>query len=164
VAGTQLTDIDNKPVAGNLNVSIQHFDNRGATRGFLPTGGVATNPVDANGKSLANPFDLPNFAGFVSVVMSNDQGQIVKQLSKPLELSLELNPATYNPRTKTNIKAGDMLPIFSFDIDKYQWKAEGESKIIQEGSKLIARLSISHLTDWIAGWDREICRQGYICF
>ncbi|MDI9862196.1 hypothetical protein [Flectobacillus roseus] len=160
VAGTQLTDIENKPVAGNLNVSIQHFDNRGATRGFLPTGGVATNPVDANGKSLANPFDLPNFAGFVSIVMSNDQGQIVKKLSKPLELSLELNPATYNPRTKTNIKAGDMLPIFSFDIDKYEWKAEGESKIIQEGSKLITKLNISHLTDWIAGWDREICRQG----
>jgi hypothetical protein len=89
---------------GNINLSIQHFDNRGATRGFLPTNGIATNPVDVNGKSLPNPFDLPYLAGFVSLVMSNEQGQIVKYLSKPITLTLELNPSTYNPRTKAILK------------------------------------------------------------
>jgi hypothetical protein len=132
VAGTQLTDIDNKPVAGNLNVSIQHFDNRGATRGFLPTGGVATNPVDANGKSLANPFDLPNFAGFVSVVMSNDQGQIVKQLSKPLELSLELNPATYNPRTKLILKLAICCLFLALILTNTNGKQREKAKLFRK--------------------------------
>lgn len=159
-SGTQLTDIDNKLVSGNLNLSLQHFDNRGATRGFLPTNGIATNPVDVNGKSLPNPFDLPYLAGFVSLVMSNERGQIVKYLSKPIVLSLELNPSTYNPRTNANIKVGDSIPVLSFDIDRYLWKVEGETKVVQEGNKLVAKVNITHLTDWVLAWDREICRQG----
>lgn len=159
-AGTQLTDIDSKPVLGNVTVAMQHYDNRGATRSFLPTSGIAANPVDINGKALANPFDLPYLAGFVSVVISNDQGQIVKNLSKPILLTVELNASSYNPRTKTTIKVGDVIPVFSYDTDKFQWKVEGETKVVQEGNKLVAKLSISHLTDWLLAWEREICRQG----
>jgi hypothetical protein len=161
-AGTTLKDIEQNTVLEPLNLVMLHFDNRGSTRGFLPVGGVATNPLDTQGKALADPFDLPNIAGFVSIELSNALGQIVKTLSKPLGIKIELNSSTINPTTGKAIQVGESIPICSYDGDKGEWRVEGSATIAKDASngKLYVQFDASHLSYWIVCWPRSICRKG----
>ncbi len=159
-AGTVLKDANDDLVSGDLRLLVHHFD--ASTYGFLPTGGVAAYPVDKTGKTLDNPFDFMRLAGSVSVVLSNAKGQLVKTLSQPLTVAMELSASLINPTTGSAIKAGDIIPLASYDVEANRWMIEDDSRVERDAQtgKLVATFSVSHLTYFVAGWRRDICRVG----
>lgn len=159
-SGTVLKDQNDETVTGDLRLVFNHFD--AGTAGFLPTGGVAAYPVDKTGKVLDNPFDFVRLGGFISVELSNEKGQLVKGLSQPFKAFVELSSSVQNPVTGASVKVGDVLSLSSYDVEANRWMVEDNVLVEKDGQtgKLGVFFSASHLTYFIVGWRREICRVG----
>lgn len=159
-SGSVLKDQNNATVVGDLRMVFTHFD--AGTTGFLPTGGVASYPVDKTGKVLDNPFDYLRLGGFISVELSNDKGQLVKNLSQPFKAFIELSSSLLNPITGAAVKVGDVLSLSSYDVDANRWMVEDDVIVEKNGQtgKLGVSFAVSHLTYFVVGWRREICRVG----
>lgn len=151
----------NEPVKGVIDVTLNHFNSKNS-KGYLPAGGVATNPIDKDNKPLAEPFDFNQTAGIVSIEMSTQSHEIIKKFSVPIKVNLDVSSTVLNPITNKNIAEKDKITLFSYDTDTGVWKEEGEltvEKSSQTGGLGVA-FEVSHLTYWIIGWKRNICRVG----
>lgn len=159
-SGTLLKDGTNDVVAGDLRLVVHHFDAR--PTGFLPTGGVAQYPVDKTGKVLDNPFDFVRIGGFVSIELSNAKGQVVKSLSEAIKVAMELSTSLINPTTGVAIKVGDVLALSSYDSDANRWMVEDDVTVQKDAQtgKLYVSFGVNHLSYFVVGWRREICRVG----
>ncbi len=95
--------------------------------------------------------------GFVSITMEAG-GKSVKQFSKPIEIEIEMRQDLINPVTNATIKVGDIVPIWSLDESKGEWKFEHEVAIIRNSEgKLAARFLADHLSVWTINWTFESC-------
>lgn len=152
---------NNENVKGVIDVTINHFNSKNS-KAYLPAGGVATNPVDKNNKPLAEPFDFYQTAGGVSIEMSTQNHEIIKKFSVPLKVNLDVNNTILNPITNKSIAEKDKLTLFSYDTDTGIWKEEAELAIEKDSQtgKLGVTFEMPHLTYWIIGWKRNICRVG----
>ncbi len=151
----------NEAVNGLIDVTLNHFNSKNS-KGFLPAGGVATNPLDKDNKPLVEPFDFSQTAGAISIEMSTKSHEIIKKFSIPIKVNLDISSTILNPITNKNINEKDKLTLFSYDTDTGVWKEEGEltvEKSTQTGGLGVA-FDVSHLTYWIVGWKRNICRVG----
>lgn len=159
-SGSVLKDQSGTAVTGDLKLVFNHFDSNAS--GFLPTGGVAAYPVDKMGNTLANPFDFVRLGGFISVELSNVGGQIVKSLSQAFKAQIELSANLVNPNTGVPIKVGDVLSLSSYDVEANRWMVEDDVKVEKDGQsgKFFVQFSAGHLTYFVVGWRREICRVG----
>lgn len=158
---TVFLSANNEAVKGVIDVTLQHFNSKNS-KSYLPAGGVATNPVDKNNKPLAEPFDFYQTAGVVSIEMSTQSQEIIKKFSIPLKVNLEVSSTVLNPITNKSIAEKDKVILFSYDTDTGVWKEENEltiGKSSQTGNLEVA-FEVSHLTYWIIGWKRNICRVG----
>lgn len=152
---------NNEAVNGLIDVTLQHFNSK-SSKSYLPAGGVAPNPIDKDNKPLVEPFDFLQTAGVVSIEMSSQNHEIIKKFSLPLKVSLEVSATVINPITTKNLIEKDKLLLFSYDTETGVWKVEGEVQVEKNQStgKLEVNFDVSHLTYWIVGWKRDICRTG----
>ena len=80
-------------------------------------------------------------------------GKAVKSFSKPLDITLSINPDLENPETDLPVKVGDQIPVFSYDKNKDEWTEEGISTIAKDANgNLIANFKVPHLSTWIISW------------
>lgn len=152
---------NNEAVKGIIDITLNHFNSKNS-KAYLPAGGIATNPLDKNSKPLSDPFDFYQTAGMVSIDMSTQGHEIIKKFSVPLKVNLEINSTVLNPITNKSIAEKDPITLFSYDTENGVWKEEGEltvGKNSQTGN-LEVIFDVSHLTYWIIGWKRNICRVG----
>ncbi len=158
---TSFLSKDNEVLKGVVDLTLLHFNSKNS-RAFLPAGGVASNPIDKDNKPLSEPFDFLQTAGMVSILMSTQSHEIIKKFSTPVKVSLELSPSVINPITNKNLAEKDNLLLFSYDVDNGVWKVEGEKQVEknQTTGKLEVSFDVSHLSYWILGWKRDICRTG----
>ena len=159
--GTVFLNTQKQPITGEIDFVVHHFDNRSGTS-YLPEDGLARNPVDKNNISLPDAFNFSQVAGFASIQVSSTQQEVARSFSKPIAVTFELNPATVNPDTKAEIKAGDRIPLISYSTYTGVWKVEGNSTIVKNTStgKLECTAEISSAAYWIIGWPRWLCKQG----
>lgn len=148
-------------IPGSKELVMMRYDHKTA-KNNLPAGGVATNPVGQDGKPLENSFDFLQVASLAFVqISSREDSRVVKTLDTPLQLTMELSPEMINPLTNTRIKAGDNLTVTSYDTDAGIWKDEGEARVVNgTGGKLQVTFPVPHLSFWMAGWRRTLCKTG----
>jgi hypothetical protein len=158
---TSLLGLNNEILTGNIDLTLTHFSSKNS-KAYLPAGGIATNPVDKDNKALAEPFDFYQTAGMLSIEMSTDKDEIIKKFGIPIRISLEIDAAVINPITGKSVAIGDKIPLISYDTDNGLWKVEGDVVINKNNSsgKFEVSFDVSHLTYWIVGWPRNICRIG----
>lgn len=158
---TVFLGVDNEPLSGIIDVTLTHFNSKNS-KPYLPAGGVAPNPLDKNDKPLPEPFDFLQTAGVVSIEMSTQKQEIIKKFSIPINISIEVNSTIVNPITNKNIAEGEKIPLISYDSDTGVWKEEGDVQLVKnsQSGKLEMSFDVSHLTYWIIGWKRNICRVG----
>lgn len=152
---------DNEALNGIIDVTLTHYNSRNSKL-YLPAGGVATNPLDKNNNPLPEPFDFLQTAAVLSIEMSTQKQEIIKKFSVPINVSIEVNNTIINPITNKNIVAGEKISLFSYDNDSGVWKEEGEVSLVKnsQSGKLEMSFDAAHLTYWIIGWKRNICRIG----
>lgn len=166
--GTQMMDAGGSVInASELTSSVVDFSAVSPTSyGAFPGGFHPTNVVDAIGKQVndGNPINFVS-AGLISIKMAAD-GTPVRHFSKPLQVSMKLNPNTTNFVTGTNIQAGDTVPLWSLNEETGQWKSEGNVTITNDaGGNLVANFQTSHLCCFNLDWSWAITGHPYgTCF
>jgi hypothetical protein len=166
--GTQMLDVNGEAITADaLNSNIVDYSAVSTTSyGAFPGGFSPTNVVDASGNQV-NGGNAINFvsAGLLSIKMT--AGDIaVRHFSKPLAVSMRLDPNTTNFVTGTNIKAGDTVPLWSLTEETGQWKSEGNVTITNDGSgNLVANFTTTHLCCFNLDWSWAIAGHPYgTCF
>lgn len=121
----------------------------------FPGGFAAENVAMNSGSSVDGSFIT---GGFVAVEMEA-AGKDVKSFSKPIEVTVGLNPDLKNPNTGELLKEGDSIPTWSYDSDTGAWKEEGVAKVIRNNrGELVAQFEAPHLSYWNLDWFYSSCR------
>lgn len=147
-AGTQVLDANKQAInATSLKTTIVYYgttdkDALDAAAPFL----VAVNPIGPNNQTITGPVSFVT-AGAVSINMTAGTTE-VKNFSKPINAEIEINPAFINPTTNAPIKVGDAVPVWSLNEGTGQWTYETSTTVTNVGGKLVAVVSISHLSTW----------------
>lgn len=145
-AGTQLRNAANATIAGtSVNSVVAAFDPAQPIPSVsLPGGLVQTNV--SGGPSASLVFQP---AGFATVILKIGNTE-VKNFSQPVTVQLGLNATTYNPVTNAPIKAGDVLDIYSYQVETGVWKYESTANITSTGGRLFANFNVNHLCSFLA--------------
>lgn len=145
-AGTQLRNADNAVITGSsVSSTLASFDPAQPIPSIsLPGGQVQTNV--SGGPSTSVVF-LP--AGFATVIMKVGNTE-VKNFSQNVSVQLGLNSNTFNPATNAAIKAGDVLDIYSYQVETGVWKYESAATITSTGGRLFANFNVNHLCSFLA--------------
>jgi hypothetical protein len=159
-AGTKMLDENGNTVTGNVNISMVHFDNRTEeSLSSFPGGFTVTNILNTDGQPM-EPVVFET-AGFISIEMNNGT-QTVKNFSKPIQVSMEVNPQTINPETGLATVEGDSIPTWSLDTKTGQWKREGTVVVVKNTStnKLETVITVPHLSWWNLDYFTNACQTG----
>ncbi|RYE15360.1 MAG: hypothetical protein EOP51_26935, partial [Sphingobacteriales bacterium] len=147
-AGTQVQDANKQPInATSLKTTVIYY---GTTNPEALNAAAAimtaVNPVGPNNTPITGDVSFIT-AGAVSINMTAGT-TAVKNFSKPMSADIEINPLLINPVTGAAIKAGDAIPVWSLNEATGQWTHEGSATVKSEGGKLLATISITHLSTW----------------
>jgi len=151
-ANTTFFDGSNAPItsAGNLNVSVTDFN---------PSIGesIASFPGGVNAATTTGEKVTFIVAGAVDITASIGQTAI-KSFSTPIPFDIKLGAELYNTVTKTTLKAGDQIPVWSKDANSVEWKNEGFATVTADGNgKLKTVIQVSHLSTWMVGFSAVAC-------
>lgn len=166
--GTQMMDASGQGIsASELTSNVVDYSATSTTSyGAFPGGFSPTNVVDKTGAQI-NGGNAINFvsAGLLSIKMAAG-GTQVRHFSKPIQVSMKLDPNTTNFTTGSNIQAGDTVPLWSLDEDTGQWTSEGDVTITKDNSgNLVANFETSHLCCFNLDWTWAIAGHPYgTCF
>ncbi len=157
--GTTLSDANGNAVTGTLTATLTYSSGQNiSTSGSMPTG-LSVSVVDQSG-SQSQGYVKP--ASVASFTITNQNGQVVHQLSQPVQLSLSVPNGTINPTTNAAIKNGDTVPIYSYDETSQAWKFETNSTASgpDANGNFALAFTATHLSNWLAGW---IALGGQVC-
>lgn len=150
-SGTRVRDANGNELTGTVNVDMVHFDNRSEqSLNAFPGGLVADNVIGPDG----NPLDPLQFvsAGFIALDM-NVGNREVKTFSRPVEVTVGINPNTINPETGMTVRPGDTIPVWSLNDDTGQWTYESETVIrMNPIGQMEAEFEADHLSWWNLDW------------
>lgn len=153
--GAKLTAADGTEVSGALKVTVTSFD-AGATEVF--PGGldvVAASVPNAGGSSGEQAVNMIS-AGFVSIDIEDEDGKRVK--NGDFNVTMNVTNAT-NPETGNPVKAGDIIPIWSYDESTGKWTYEGDGIVVDNNGMLEVTTSTKHLTYYnLDYWRAPRCR------
>lgn len=144
--GTQLRNAANATIAGtSVNSVLAAFDPAQPIPSVsLPGGPVQTNI--SGGPSASLVFQP---AGFATVILKVGNTE-VKNFSQNVTVQLGLNATAYNPVTNAVIKAGDVVDIYSYQVETGIWKYESTTNIASTGGRLFASFNVNHLCSFLA--------------
>lgn len=153
--GTVLKSSSGAPLSGPLTTEITHFD---ATKRSSITSFPGGFTVNAQGSGVGGFVT----AGFASINMKVGNTP-VEQFSQPVSIQIGINPNTFNPTTNTNVRIGDVIPLWSYDENNGTWKFEGNytvnSKIGTSGHQelYIKKDDVTHLSWYNLDWFFNSC-------
>ncbi|WBL24446.1 hypothetical protein [Zunongwangia sp. HGR-M22] len=143
-SGTEFYDTNNNKITGgSLRISLTHFDANGAASLNSFPGGFTPESVIGESGEEEEIFFVT--AGFASIDMNID-GTSIRKFSKPIEVTMEINPNGYNLETDSEIKVGDKIPVWSYEVESGQWVFEKEGSVVNNSGKLEVSFETDHLT------------------
>jgi hypothetical protein len=115
-----------KPLpAGNVSVDVVYNNNMTTSSLATFPGGFITRE-DSGGQPLTSPGSFIS-GGFASIEVSSTaaDGTITKAktFDKPISVTISLPKGTINPETGIEVKAGEIIPIWSYDTTTGEWSA-----------------------------------------
>lgn len=149
---TKITDDSGTPLNGKLSVQqVVYSPSEESSLALMPGNmGLFADAVLEDGTSAEIGFYS---AGFFNMVITDESGRKGTKFSNgDIDITYETDQNLINPETETQVKAGDIIPVWSFDETNQKWKYEmdGEFKLVD--GKLVATASISHLSYWNFDW------------
>ncbi len=125
---TVLLDNEGKALSGPLKILLEYFSNKSNDVLSAFPGGI----VSSQKRNGAINDGMFYSAGFVSFTIYGNNGKkaVVFQNKKPV-LEMLVDAGTYNPVTKTQISAGDMISVFNFNTDEGIWNYEQNDTILE---------------------------------
>jgi hypothetical protein len=158
-AGVQMRDAAGAVITGNsVTIDMINYEAKDpATNELFPGASLsAPNVVGADG-TTGSAFFIP--AGFTSIKMFVNNKE-VRNFSAPISVNVELDPNFKPSATGVNVKAGDKLPVYSYDVNTGQFKYEtlGTAALNTRG-KLSMTFPTNHLTVFVVGdaFDTKNC-------
>ncbi len=156
--GTQVFRKDGKQISGEVKAMVAHYDFQ--VRGIneiAPASLFSNDAIDRDGNSVGYAIFDP--IAMYSVEMEID-GEEVKNFSKPLDVTVRIQPHAVNPETGAYFKAGDSVPVWSYNEDLGEWQEETTATIVAgSGGQLYAYYRQAHLSSWLVG-GRRPCYPG----
>lgn len=121
--GTEARTSDGSPAQGPISANITYFEASPGT-GAVPfrAGSVAT----VEGRN-GEPDGSLSLLAASSISLVDQGGNGVDYLSSPVEISMELNDETINPRTGQPFQPGDEIDMFVYDPVTATWRFAGTS-------------------------------------
>lgn len=148
-AATQFLNADGAVVVGSQvkTILVQADPSKESSLLVFPGGSLISENVQFAGGETGSATLSP--AGYVDITMSVN-GTDIKRFSKPLQVSMQIDPSFYNPNTGGTVKAGDVLDIYSYEVTTNKWTFEQSAGVASEGGKLQVSFPVSHLTGYAA--------------
>ncbi len=150
-SGTKLLDADGNVLSGEIKTRVTYFNPvDDQSLGAFPGG------FNVNVQRTDNSMDDGNFvtAGFVAIDMSVGNAQ-VENFSKDIDIDLEIPSGFVNPLNGEQLKAGDKIPVWSYNEVTGEWKEEGEVTVpagkSANGNHRVS-FKASHLSYWNLDW------------
>lgn len=158
--GTTMTDVNNQPLTGNLNVTMAYFTSASEEATAAFPGGLMGLRVQQNEGTRGN---LGTFVsgGFAAIEIHDASGRRARNFSQPVPLTIEVAQGTINPETGQPVRAGDTVPVYSLNTATGDWVFEGRGTATGPNARgnFVVTYSITHLSyynlDWFAG---EYCQ------
>lgn len=151
-AKTVFIDANNKPIntAGDLNITVTSFSAANEQS-------VASLPGGTSANTSANEPITFILAAAVDI-NANIGGTTIKSFSNPIPFEIKLASEVFNTITKSAIKVGDQIPLWSKDSGSVLWKNEGVATVVSDGSgKLKTTILVSHLSTWMVAFSEPNC-------
>ncbi|MBO0933199.1 hypothetical protein [Fibrella aquatilis] len=161
--GTVCTDREGAAVAGMLTAQLIHTNARTNNPGAqLPGGTILDNVAGFSGGTLPGTMRLQTIAGSLTVTLYNEAYQLVNTLSKPIHLTMELNPVTTNQAKGRIIQVGDSIPLFRYDAQERSWQQVRPGVILRDDvtGRLVLHSDVSKTGAYIAAWTQSVCKLG----
>jgi hypothetical protein len=158
-AATVFKDVNNTPITNNngLTINISNFSNSSPDAVAAISGGL-NNVITSIGSAPVG-FIL---AGAVNI-MASLGGVDVKSFSQPIQVEIYIVPNTFNPDSKSIIKAGDKVPLWSKNEGNAPWVKEGDATLEKDPStgRLKVKISVNHLSTWMVAFYQPMCGQPF---
>lgn len=158
-AGVQMRDAAGAVISGStVKIDMVNYEAKDpATIDLFPGASLNAPSVIGPDGTAGSAFFIP--AGFTSIKMYVD-GKEVKNFSTPINVNVELDPTFKPTATGQNVKVGDQLPVYSYDVATGQFKYEtlGTATLNARG-KVSITFPTSHLTIFVVGdtFDTKNC-------
>jgi hypothetical protein len=155
-AATVFKDYAGVPLINtNLVINITNYSSSSPDAVTLINGGI-TNVTTSEG-SAPQGFIV---AGAVNITAELG-GVSVKSFSNPIPVELFINPNTFNPTTKSIIKLGDSVPVWSKSEGSNVWVKESNVIIVKDpvNGRLKADIQVLHLSTWMVAFSQPMCNQ-----
>ena len=162
-SSTIMTDADGNAVTGTLTTTVSYYDANSPDALEAFPGGFAVTLANPDAVNVGDSSSIENgevsflSGGFTAVEISNETGTKVKSFSTPVPITFTISEDTINPDTEAAVQVGELLPIWSFDVDTGQWSFEGSGAVSDPtaGDGLLqVEYQASHLSYWNLDWYR----------
>ncbi|MEH0157473.1 hypothetical protein V6R21_25430 [Limibacter armeniacum] len=151
-SGTIMKDSNGNPVSGALHAQLTYFSPTSTSSLEAFPGGLSNIAL----QNQSGEFEFET-AGLFALEISSGS-QLVKTFSAPITVVMEIPAGTPNPDNNfAAIKAGDTIPLWSLSEGETEWADEGSTTVYEEGGKLYAKLSITHLSYYNLDWVFNAC-------
>ena len=154
-SGTGINDAGGNPLTGTLTTNVTYTS---GTNG-LANGGIQTGwSVSANqGGSTSQGCLLT--AAIASFTITNQNGQLAKNFTSPITLTMSIPGSTVNLLTNAQVKNGDTMPIYSFDESSQTWRFETNSTAAGPDGKgnYTVTFQTTHLSYYNLAWLNPEC-------
>lgn len=154
--GTRMFTADGQQLVGDVDAELAHYNFRvQGVNEMAPASLYSNAAIDKDGNVLSlSSFDLLAMYTLDMHVASEE----VRTFSKPLNVTVQVQADATNPETGERIKAGDVIPVWSYNEKAGEWQEETTADITTgTGGTLYATFEQEHLSIWLLG-GRFPCR------
>lgn len=153
--GTEIRDKLGNPLQGKLDVSVAYFNPTKSDALACFPGGLSVEVNSQDGDKAEGAFFS---AGFVAIDLTDESGKEAATFTgKNLELDMAIDEGIINYETGEPVKAGDMVPIWSYNEETGDWTFEKYTYITASPTGLRATANMPHLSYWNFDWFTTAC-------
>ena len=153
-AGTKFLDGSGELLSGSrINMEIIDMDANTANMAKIFPGGFTNQSVLKNGSKEEKSF-LPMSYTSINMYVGNQE---VKDFSESITVKMEIDKSLYNPNTGNNVKIGDQLSLYSYELENDIWVFEKEVTISGSSDHLFVDFNTNHLTDYSIVAELPVC-------
>lgn len=135
-----------------VSILVDYFDPDHVTALSNFPGGFVVDVVFQDGNESLT--DLVT-AGYIQIQVLDSEGNAIKSFAQPISVSVALPNGFINPATQQVIKAGDSIPVYSYDETEAQWVFHTESVAqADEEGYLYIEMTTDHLSYYAIAWER----------
>ncbi len=151
--GARLIGEDGEYLSGEINTSITYFNPVDHQSLLSFPGGFEVTVENENGEMEETRFAT---AGFIALEMTVGGVPVDEIENGSLSLKMDIPADLINPETSETVKAGDIIPIWSYDEKTGEWAFE-ENLTIESSPESPTGLgikfqNISHFSFWNLDW------------